>query len=253
MRRSHGTRRRSRVPELLCLAVFLLLAAALLIRAHSLRAVRTEERAASQVLRRIPEATPLPSAAPEIFSYFDDLLAQNPQIVGLVGVGNQSMYVCQSEDNLYYANHRFDGSEDPAGMIYMDCRCSILPASDNLILYGHNRRDGSRFGTLKRWEREDVRQKYPTFRFATLYELSDYAPFAVIHTTTNVESPEFFDFAQIDFADETAFDAFVAEARARSLAELDVMPRYGDVLLTLVTCSEHAEEGRLVILCQKIN
>lgn len=58
----------------------------------------------------------------------------------MIGFEDMALYVCQSEDDDYYASHRFDGNEDAAGMIYLDFQCSLWPASDNMVLYGHNMR-----------------------------------------------------------------------------------------------------------------
>ena len=34
----------------------------------------------------------------------------------MVGFDDMALYVCQGEDNTFYASHRFDGSKDPAGI-----------------------------------------------------------------------------------------------------------------------------------------
>ena len=193
------------------------------------------------------------SGEPEPFPYFDDLRAQNQDIAGLIDVNGRSMYVCQGSDNLYYMSHRFDRTQDAAGMIFLDCRCAIWPASDNLILYGHNMRDGSRFGELKRYLEPDYLARHPSLRFATLYELGDYVPFAILLTSADEDAPEYFDWARTNFTGPEDFDAFVSEAKARSAIELPEEPVYGDRLLTLVTCSSALEDGRLVMLCKAVD
>lgn len=119
------------------------------------REIAREEQAAADkhqteyeaVVDELPDASleqNLPAIQPQIL----DLMNQNTDAVGLLHFEeDRTLYVCQTTNSSYYINHRFDGSEDPAGMIYMDYRCTQLPRSDNLILYGHNMRDGSRFGT----------------------------------------------------------------------------------------------------------
>ena len=51
----------------------------------------------------------------------------------MIGFEDMALYVCQSEDDDYYASHRFDGNEDAAGMIYLDFQGSLWPASDNMV------------------------------------------------------------------------------------------------------------------------
>ena len=216
-----------------------------------------EEDAAEKALEQL-SPTPESSAAaqdedspPQIFPEAQELLGQNADLVGMVGFGDMTLYVCQSEDNYYYASHRFDGSEDKAGMIYMDYRCSILPTSDNIVLYGHNMRDGSRFGTLNRFESVDYLLENPIVRFASLYEVNDYHPIAVFYTSADESSAEYFDFARIHFSDEADFDRYISAVKAKSLYYIPTAAQYGDQLLTLATCSSELDRGRLVVLCRK--
>ena len=50
----------------------------------------------------------------------------------------------------FYLDHNFDGEEDDAGSIFIDARNDILLPDDNIIIYGHNMKNGSMFGTLQK-------------------------------------------------------------------------------------------------------
>jgi len=225
--------------------------ALLLVIAHRIISscrIAGEEESAAAVLREMGHYGEPASLEmqPEIMA----LREENPDAVGLLQFeGDRSLYVCQGADNSYYMNHRFDGSEDPAGMIYMDFRNGLNPRSDNLILYGHNMRDGSRFGTLRRFEDAAYLEKYPVFRLCELYETVDYAPFAIFHTTVLTDSPDYYPFDQTEFSDKTDFDRYVADVKARSVLDIPLDVQYGDRLLTLATCHSGLERGRLVIVC----
>ena len=235
--------------QALFLVVFLILLILIGVRLLKEHSRSAEEQAAAISMDNIPAEEAL--SAPEIFPEAQELLEQNADFVGMVGFGEMSFYVCQGEDNFYYASHRFDVSEDESGMIYMDCRNSILPVSDNIILYGHNMRDGSRFGTLNRFEDVDFLLEHPFIRFASLYEVNDYYPISVFHTTADKTDDDYFNFARISFADEADFDRYISEAKARSVYYIPTTAEYGDQLLTLATCSSISERGRLVVLCRK--
>lgn len=222
------------------------------------RQIAAEENASAQLYQGLtaPEA-PASSAAPaadaQLQPEIQALMAQNSDAVGLLHFeGDRTLYVCQGDDNIYYMNHRFDKSEDPAGMIFMDYRNTLRPRSDNLILYGHNMQDGSRFGTLKRFERKNYILKYPVFRLVERYETVDYVPFAVFHTSTLPDDPAYFAFDQIDFADVHDFSRYVADVKDRSVLDIPIEAVYGDRLLTLVTCHSDIECGRLVIVCREL-
>lgn len=207
--------------------------------------VEGEERQADVSQGENIAAQPLPP----MFAKAEKLLQQNSDLVGMLAYDNLSLYVCQADDNSYYASHRFDGSEDPAGMIYMDYRCSIWPQSDNLILYGHNMRDGSRFGKLNRFANQKFIDEDPFVRFATLYEMADYRPVSVFYTQTNPEGDDYFDFARIEFDDQMEFESYIQEISSRSVVSLNAEADYGEQLLTLVTCSGDEEGERLVVVC----
>lgn len=242
--------------EAACLAAFLVVAITLVIRFARQNHRAAEERAAQEALTRIQtEQTITPTTAPseappqQMFAYAQELLQTNGDLVGMVGFDDMTLYVCQGEDNTFYASHRFDGSEDPAGMIYMDCRCSAWPLGQNTILYGHNMRDGSRFGKLNRMTEAEYLVEHPYVRYASLYEIRDYRPIAVFYANVDPTAADYFDFAVTDFPDANSFNAYVQEAKRRSVVNLPSTAQYGDNLLTLATCSEKGMGGRLVVVC----
>ena len=244
------------VIELACAAAFLVLAGAFTMRLNRQNQRTAEERAAQEALTRIQtEQTVAPTIAPseapqqQMFAYAQELLQTNGDLVGMVGFDDMALYVCQGKDNTFYASHRFDGSEDPAGMIYMDYRCSAWPLGQNTILYGHNMRDGSRFGKLNRLTSAEYLAEHPYVRYASLYEIRDYRPIAVFYANVDPTAADYFNFAVTDFPDETSFAAYVQETKRRSIVNLPATAQYGDNLLTLATCSEEGVGGRLVIVC----
>ena len=179
---------------------------------------------------------------------FQGLLKINPDFVGIIEYAEDaSLYVCHTDNNSYYANHRFDGTFDEAGMIFLDADCSLNPESDQLILYGHNMRNGSRFGKLKRYQDREYLLKHPIIRFATLNGDYEYKPFAVILTSVGDEFYKIF--RQIQFENEEQFYAFTEYAKLCSLYEIPTDVSYGDKILTLMTCSDDVENGRLIVMC----
>jgi len=236
--------------EALFLVIFLLLLTVISARLIKSTLRQSEERESKQAMSDLSSVAAEDEQA--LSPSAQKLLEQNADFVGMVEFGDMALYVCQAADNFYYASHRFDGSEDEAGMVYMDCRCSIDPISDNIVLYGHNMRDGSRFGKLNRYESVDYLLEHPTIRFAGLYETKDYYPLAVFFTTVNAADDEYFNFARIHFADQADFDRYISEIKARSIYYIPVSAQYGDRLLTLATCSEEMDGGRLVIVCREV-
>ena len=48
------------------------------------------------------------------------------------------------------------------------------------------------------------------------------------------------------------FDLFIEQLRARSVYYVPIDVRYGDALLSLVTCSYEQDNGRFILVCRKI-
>ena len=236
--------------ECLCVAGAVALLCVLLTRVIGSRARSGEERASTEIYTQAIEAgapEDAGSPTPEMLAEAIPLKERNADFVGMLGYCGMGLYVCQGPDNSYYASHRFDRSEDPAGMIYMDWRCPAWPLGDNTILYGHNMRDGSRFGKLNRLTSAEYLIDHPTVSFASLYEIHEYRPIAVFNAS--VAEADGFDFAQPAFADEAAFHAYLEEIHARSMLDLPSDIPYGTPLLTLATCSGREVGDRLVVVC----
>src|SRR5699024_10695797 len=56
----------------------------------------------------------------------------------------------QGEDNDYYLHRTFRGQENFAGSIFVDASNAADFSDPNTIIYGHNMKNGSMFGTLRR-------------------------------------------------------------------------------------------------------
>ena len=82
---------------------------------------------------------------------FKELKERNSDTVGWIEMKNNNVDYpfVQTNDNSYYLNHSFDKRYTDAGWIWLDYRNNLERDDDNLIIYGHARKDKSMFGTLK--------------------------------------------------------------------------------------------------------
>ena len=105
------------IAEVLCVVLFIGLLIRIGIRIARRQAVAREESAAREhnraVCAEVQEPSLMPGVAATISPYFQDLLAQNADTVGLLSFGtDMSLHFCQGNDNVYYRSHHFDGSEE---------------------------------------------------------------------------------------------------------------------------------------------
>ena len=111
---------------------------------------RTLQRAAKDALAREAAQNPLEGRTENEMPDWDALRQKNPDIYAWISIPEIGLEypVLQNERDDYYLNHNSDGAEDASGSIYSNS-CNRKDFSDfNTILYGHNMKDGSMFGSL---------------------------------------------------------------------------------------------------------
>ena len=83
---------------------------------------------------------------------FQELKAVNEEVVGWIRIGalNVSYPICQAKDNEYYLHRTFEKADNFAGCIFLNAGNSPYMTDQNTIIYGHNMKNGSMFGTLKK-------------------------------------------------------------------------------------------------------
>lgn len=190
---------------------------------------------------------------PPVQESFAELLALNPETVGYLRAGESiSLPVVQRRnDNEYYLNHSFEGEESIAGTLFLDGSNLLVPEDDNLIIYGHNMRNGTMFHALSLYESADYLRKHPIVNFDTLYENRLYVPFAAFTATMDEGSERYLDIRQF-LLDEDSFELFVLKMEKLSTVETKVDVRYGDRLLLLVTCEYLYDNGRFVVALREL-
>ena len=155
-------------------------------------------------------------------------------------------------DPTYYLKHDFEKNYTDYGCPFIQANCDALAPSDNLIIYGHNMKDGSMFADLAKYRSKDFWQAHKTVRFDTALGSSAYEIFAVIHTTVQADSADAFPFyrfvnavAPEDFAD------YVSACQSRVLYDTGISAEYGDKLLTLSTCDNITDDGRWLVIAKQ--
>lgn len=187
-----------------------------------------------------------PVMLPEMAAIYE----KNPDTVGWLTIdGTPINYpVMQSPDRTdFYLNHNFSGQQSAHGCLYARESCDVFTPSDNVTIYGHHMKDGSMFGSLKRYTSKSFWDEHRTVRFDTLYERHTYTVFAVFTTTASVGQG--FGYHRFENAeDEADFNDFIAECKKLSLIDTGITPQYGDKLICLSTCEYTHVNGRLVVV-----
>lgn len=271
-RRYHGRRVLPpppwRRPLLLFLTAALLISGGLLGR-DLYRACR--ERAAYRALaRRVHEAKP-PSAplstrdaAPEEHtplsaseeepaqppSPFEALALENPDLAGWLTIEDTAVdypVMWTPEEPEYYLRRAFDKSRAVSGSLFIGAGCA--PDGAHVIVYGHNMRDGSMFGSLSGYQSADYAAAHPVIRFDTLTRAGEYRVLAAFYSHAYTPGEKGFRYYQYtDLSRPEDFEDYVRQAREAALYDTGTQAEYGCRLLTLSTCSYHQEDGTFVVV-----
>lgn len=185
-----------------------------------------------------------------------NLYLENADMVGWIqieGTGIDYPVMQTPADPNYYLKHDFEKHYTDYGCPFMQADCDALCPSDNLIIYGHNMKDGSMFADLAKYRSKDFWQAHKTVWFDTELGSSAYEIFAVIHTTVQADAANAFPFYRfVDAAAPEDFAAYVSACKARALYDTVIFAEYGDKLLTLSTCDNITDNGRLLVIAKRI-
>lgn len=96
---------------------------------------------------------------------FAGLKAVNPDVIAWIQIPalDISYPVVQGKDNAYYLHHLFSGESNINGSIFVDCHNQPDFTDQNTIVYGHNMKNGSMFGTLDKYQDKELFEQHPEF------------------------------------------------------------------------------------------
>ncbi|NLN70911.1 MAG: class B sortase [Chloroflexi bacterium] len=190
-----------------------------------------------------------------ILSHYQTLHMMNSDFIGWVKVENSKInypVMYTPDDPEYYLRRAFDKTAAISGTPFIDVNCNLL--SDVTIIYGHNMNNDSMFGTLDYYK--DVRfwQENPTFSFDTLDKRQQFEVFAVLESRVQAEKESNFRYyEQCGVLTAPAHAELMSWLIDHSLYDTGVVPRYGNHIVILSTCSYHTADGRFLVAAQKVH
>ncbi len=108
---------------------------------------------------------------PEKYAKYLDVYVDVPEIkkshenvIGWIYVKDTGInypLVAADGSNDYYLSHTFDGKESRFGAIFIDWSCAPDLSDINTVIHGHNTKDGSMFGTLRKFRDQDFYNAHP--------------------------------------------------------------------------------------------
>lgn len=192
-----------------------------------------------QIINEIAESVTINEDTNEEKKYkinFEELKQKNSDTVAWLKVENTNIEfpIVQANNNSYYLTHNFDKKYNVAGWIFADYKNKLDGTDRNIVVYGHNMRNNSMFGSLKdviteEWYNNEE-NKYITF--VTENDYQTYQVFSVYQ----IQTEDYY--IQTEFK-SNEFTEFIDTITKRSKKDFGINVSKEDTILTLSTCSNN--------------
>ena len=197
------------------------------------------------------------SGEPVILSKYSEIFKQNTDMVGWVKIeGTKINYPVMLSVNEpdFYLTHGFDKKYTVYGCPYVKEDCDVLAPSDNIVIYGHNMKNGTMFAELERYKEKSFWEAHSIISFDTIYKTQNYMIFAAFETEVNTNSPDLFEYyAFTDARTVQEYNSFITKCKEISFYDTGYSAEYGEKLITLSTCSRNDNNKRIVVIACSID
>lgn len=219
------------------------------------------QEASEEHIKTLPQA--------EMLYDMKQLYEQNSDLIGWLYVEDTNIDypVMQTpEDENYYLERDFQKNYNSNGSLIMDTDSVVgsgtaanayadgTKPGTNLIIHGHNMKNGNMFGSLDKYRDINYEKKHNIIKFSSLYEHREYEVVSVflsqVYLKTQTDVFKFYQFFQADT--EKEFSNFYNNIKELALYDTGVSAEFGDEFITLSVCTYHVENGRLVVVAKRI-
>jgi len=164
---------------------------------------------------------------------FNSLKEKNEDTVAYIEVKNTniSYVVVRGYDNSYYLNHNFEKEWNVAGWIFGDYHNKFDETDKNLVIYGHETKDGSMFGTLNKVIAEEWYKNKENYEISLVTEQGNYT-----YQVFSVYSIDPEDYYINTYFQGNEFEDFINTIHNRSIYDFSIDVTSKDKILTLSSC-----------------
>ncbi len=181
---------------------------------------------------------------------FPSLKEHNPDTIAYLTVPNTKIdyIVVRGNDNSYYLKHNFHRQYNIAGWIFSDYKNKFDGTDKNIVIFGHDTKDGSMFETLKNTLKEEW---YTNSNNHVITLVTEEGTYLYQVFSNYVTIPEDY-YIHTEFSSEEEYLTFLKEIKSRSIYDYGVEIDTNDTILTLSTCTAGGTK-RVALHAKKIN
>lgn len=181
---------------------------------------------------------------------FDALRKENEDIYAWITVPNTQVDypVLQSDTDNYYLDHNLDHSTGYPGCVYTNL-CNVKDFSDYItLLYGHNMKNGTMFGSLHKFEEEAFFEENQQI---VVYGEESRLTYQIYAATefSDVYIPAYYDIYTEGGRDKFLDDVrLYAESSKGSYVRDDIELSEDEKIIVLSTCVDNDDEKRYLLV-----
>ncbi len=184
-----------------------------------------------------------------VMAEYQELYSENPDLKGWLTIkGTKVDYpvMWTPEDPEYYSHRGFDKQESKNGLLFMDEASDMSEEGGNIIIYGHNMKNGSMLADIMKYKDRSYYEAHPSIQLDTLYETRIYE-IACVAAGNDLDQLPYAFTSIADLEAEEVIETMINN----SIYDTGVNVSYGDDFLTLSTCDYSEKNGRLVVMARR--
>lgn len=185
-----------------------------------------------------------------------ELQQENADVKGWIRIDDTSINypLLQTDNNNYYLTHNYKKEKSSYGSIFINCNCNIKNENANVIIYGHDMKDGQMFKELLKYQDKAFYEQHPIIKITTDESEEDYEIICTFKSRVFYQDEKnvFRFYHYFDFENENQYNEYINNCKKIQLYDTGKTASYGEQLITLVTCEYSQENGRMVVVAKKI-
>lgn len=199
-----------------------------------------------KVINRVePNVVDDPEAEVQFVVDFETLKAMNSEVVAWIRFDEPEVIsypVVKGTDNDKYLHTTFEGKKNSAGTLFVDMDNAGDFSDRNTFIYGHNMKNGSMFGQLRKYKSKDFCTENPYFYIYTPDgKEAKYQVFVVSVVKDTSDS-----YTKWYNSDED-FENYLSQIKSGALYKTGIEVNAQSKIVSLSTCTNVSDDERLLV------
>lgn len=193
----------------------------------------------------------------EFIEKVKELQKENADVKGWIRIEDTIINypILQTTDNDYYLTHNYKKEKSKYGSIFINTNSNLKDVNSNVIIYGHNMKDGQMFTDLLKYQDKSFYEEHPTIKIVTEESEKQYEIIYVFKSRIFYQDEKnvFRYYKYYSFENENKYNEYINNCKKEQLYDTGKTATYGDQLITLITCEYSQENGRLVVVAKLLD